>query len=248
VPPGSSAGEFPGATTLVVERLRAGYGDVEVLREVSFEVGAREVVALVGANGAGKTTALRAISGLVRPRGGVVRFGGTRIDALPPHEIVARGLLQVPEGRKIFPSLSVQENLELGAYLPGARARRAEALARIAALFPILAERRRQAAGTLSGGEQQMLAIGRSLMGGPRLLMLDEPSLGLAPLVVDRIFEVIEAIHRQGIPVLLVEQNVQRCLTIAHRAYVLEQGTVALSGPGSELLARDEVRRAYLGL
>ncbi|MBI3454623.1 MAG: ABC transporter ATP-binding protein [Candidatus Rokubacteria bacterium] len=233
---------------LVVDGLRAGYGDVEVLRGVSFEVGPREVVALVGANGAGKTTTLRAISGLIRPAAGAIRFAGARLDARRPHEIVARGLLQVPEGRKIFPSLTVQENLDLGAYLPAAKARRAQTLAHVFALFPILAERRRQAAGTLSGGEQQMLAIGRSLMGGPRLLMLDEPSLGLAPLVVERIFEVIRTINAQGIPVLLVEQNVQRSLAIADRAYVLEQGTVRLAGPGRELLAREEVRKAYLGL
>jgi len=233
---------------LALDDLRAGYGDVAVLRGVSLAVAPGEVVALVGPNGVGKTTTLRAISGLIRPTGGAIRFAGARIDALPPHDIVARGLLQVPEGRKIFPSLTVQENLDLGAYLPAAKARRVETRERVFALFPILAERRRQAAGTLSGGEQQMLAIGRSLMGGPRLLMLDEPSLGLAPLVVDRIFEVIGTIHRQGIPVLLVEQNVQRALAIADRAYVLEQGAVALSGSGSDLLARDEIRRAYLGL
>lgn len=233
---------------LVAEGLRAGYGDVQVLRGVSFEVGPGEIVALVGANGAGKTTTLRAVSGLLRASGGAIRFAGARIDGLPPHAIVARGLLQVPEGRKIFPSLSVQENLDLGAYLPRAKARRAEALDRVLALFPILGERRRQAAGTLSGGEQQMLAIARSLMGSPRLLMLDEPSLGLAPLMVERIFDVIHAINGQGTPVLLVEQNVQRSLAIADRAYVLEHGAVALSGPGRELLTREEVRKAYLGL
>ncbi len=233
---------------LVLDGLRAGYGDVEVLRGVSLDVGPREVVALVGANGAGKTTTLRAISGLLRPTGGAIRFEGARIDARPPHEIVARGLLQVPEGRKIFPSLTVQENLDLGAYRRADRARRAETREGVFALFPILAERRGQAAGTLSGGEQQMLAIGRSLMGGPRLLMLDEPSLGLAPLVVDRIFEVIRTINAEGIAVLLVEQNVQRSLAIADRAFVLEQGTVALAGRGRDLLARPEVRTAYLGL
>ncbi|MBI2469384.1 MAG: ABC transporter ATP-binding protein [Candidatus Rokubacteria bacterium] len=233
---------------LAVERLRAGYGDVLVLRDVTLEVGSAEIVALVGANGAGKTTTLRAVSGLIRPIAGAIRFGGERIDGLAPYEIVARGLVQVPEGRKIFPSLTVQENLDLGAYLPAAKARRAEALARVLALFPILAERRRQAAGTLSGGEQQMLAIGRSLMGGPRLLMLDEPSLGLAPMVVDRILEVIHVINAQGTPVLLVEQNVQRSLAVAHRAYVLEHGAVALQGAARELLAREEVRKAYLGL
>ena len=243
--PARAAGAPP---VLDVDALRAGYGDVTVLRGVSFEVGPGEIVALVGANGAGKTTTLRTISGLLRPTGGAVRFVGERIDGLPTHEIVGRGLLQVPEGRKIFPSLSVQENLELGSYLPAAKARRAERLAQVLALFPILAERRRQSAGTLSGGEQQMLAIGRSLMGGPRLLMLDEPSLGLAPRVVDRIFEVIDRIRAQEIPVLLVEQNVHRSLALADRAYVLEQGAVTLSGRGAELAARDEVRRAYLGL
>jgi branched-chain amino acid transport system ATP-binding protein len=233
---------------LVLEGVRAGYGDVAVLRGVSLAVGPGELVALVGANGAGKTTTLRAISGLLPAGGGVIRFAGHRIDAWPPHRIVAGGLLQVPEGRKIFPSLSVRENLDLGGYLPAARPRRGERREQVFALFPVLAERQRQAAGTLSGGEQQMLAIGRSLMGGPRLLMLDEPSLGLAPRVVDRIFDVIAAINRQGVPVLLVEQNVQRSLGIADRAYVLEQGAVALSGPGPELLLRPEVRRAYLGL
>jgi branched-chain amino acid transport system ATP-binding protein len=233
---------------LAIEDLRAGYGDVAVLRGASLVVGPREIVALVGANGAGKTTTLRAVSGLIRPTGGAIHFEGARIETLSPHEIVGRGLLQVPEGRKIFPSLTVQENLDLGAYARAAKARRAETRARVFALFPILAERRRQAAGTLSGGEQQMLAIGRSLMGGPRLLMLDEPSLGLAPQVVDRIFDVIRTINADGVPILLVEQNVQRSLAIADRAYVLEQGIVALSGPGRELLERDEVRKAYLGL
>jgi branched-chain amino acid transport system ATP-binding protein len=233
---------------LVLEEVRAGYGDVAVLRGVSLAVGPGELVALVGANGAGKTTTLRAISGLLPAAGGAIRFAGQRIDAWPPHRIVAGGLLQVPEGRKIFPSLSVRENLDLGGYLPGARGRRGERREQVFALFPVLAERQRQAAGTLSGGEQQMLAIGRSLMGGPRLLMLDEPSLGLAPRVVDRIFDVIATINRQGVPVLLVEQNVQRSLGIADQAYVLDQGTVVLSGPGSELLRREEVRRAYLGL
>jgi branched-chain amino acid transport system ATP-binding protein len=233
---------------LGVEALRAGYGDVPVLHEVSLAVGEREVVALVGANGAGKTTTLRAISGLIAATGGEIRFAGERIDGRAPHDVVARGLLQVPEGRKIFPSLTVFDNLLLGGYLPAARARRAERLEQVLGLFPVLAERRRQAAGTLSGGEQQMLAIGRSLMGGPRLLMLDEPSLGLAPRMVDRIFEVILAIRHQGIPVLLVEQNVHRSLAIADRAYVLEHGVVALAGAGPDLAARPDVRKAYLGL
>ena len=233
---------------LVLDGVHAGYGDVAVLRGVSLAVGPGEVVALLGANGVGKTTTLRAISGLIRAAAGAIRFDGAPIHDLRPHDIVGRGLLQVPEGRKIFPSLTVQENLDLGAYLPAVKAGRAQARERVFVLFPVLAERRRQTAGTLSGGEQQMLAIGRSLMGGPRLLMLDEPSLGLAPRVVDRIFEVIGTINRQGTPVLLVEQNVQRSLAIADRAYVLEQGRVALAGTGRELLERDDVRKAYLGL
>jgi branched-chain amino acid transport system ATP-binding protein len=233
---------------LAVEGLRGGYGDVPVLRGVSLEVGAGEIVALVGANGAGKTTTLRAIAGLLAPSGGTVRLGGRRIEGRAPHEIVALGLTLVPEGRKIFPSLTVLENLELGAYLPGARAHRRTSLARVMDLFPVLADRRRQSAGTLSGGEQQMLAIARALMGTPRLLMLDEPSLGLAPLVVERIFGVIETINAGGMPVLLVEQNVQRSLALAARAYVLEQGAIALAGPARELATRADVRRAYLGL
>jgi branched-chain amino acid transport system ATP-binding protein len=233
---------------LTVGDLRAGYGDVPVLRGVSLEVAAGEIVALVGPNGAGKTTTLRAVAGLLAPTAGTVRFEGHRIAGRPAHEVVARGLLLVPEGRKLFPSLTVQENLDLGAYLREAKARRAESLDRVLSLFPILGERRRQTAGTLSGGEQQMLAIGRSLMGRPRLLMLDEPSLGLAPLVVDRIFDVVQRISVEGMPVLLVEQNVRRSLQIAQRAYVLQQGAITLAGPARELLAHEDIRRAYLGL
>jgi branched-chain amino acid transport system ATP-binding protein len=232
---------------LAVRDLRAGYRDVPVLRGVSLAVGPGEIVALVGANGAGKTTTLRAIAGLLPPGSGEVHFGGRRIDGVPPHEIVARGLVLTPEGRRIFPSLTVRENLDLGGYRPAARARRRASLDRVMTLFPVLAERQRQAAGTLSGGEQQMLAIARSLMARPRLLMLDEPSLGLAPLVVDRIFEVIQTINRDGTPVLLVEQNVHRALALADRAYVLDRGEVLLAGPASALAAREDVRRAYLG-
>jgi branched-chain amino acid transport system ATP-binding protein len=256
--PGSEGGAAPGrlpeggaiadAPVLIVRDLHAGYRDVPVLRGVSLAVGPGEIVALVGANGAGKTTTLRSIAGLLVPAEGEIHFGGTRIDGVPPHEVVARGLVLTPEGRKIFPSLTVRENLDLGGYLPAARARRRASLDRVTALFPILAERQRQTAGTLSGGEQQMLAIARSLMARPRLLMLDEPSLGLAPLFVDRIFEVIQAINRDGIPVLLVEQNVHRALALATRGYVLEQGTVTLTGSGPALAAREDVRRAYLGL
>jgi branched-chain amino acid transport system ATP-binding protein len=241
-------GAAPASPVLEVRDLHAGYRDVPVLRGVSLAVGSGEIVALVGANGAGKTTMLRAIAGLLAPSGGEIHFAGARIDGVPAHEVVARGLVLTPEGRKIFPSLTVRENLDLGGYLPDARSRRAASLDRVMALFPILRDRQRQAAGTLSGGEQQMLAIARSLMARPRLLMLDEPSLGLAPLVVDRIFDVIQAINRDGTPVLLVEQNVHRSLALAARAYVLEQGVVALQGSASALAAREDVRRAYLGL
>jgi branched-chain amino acid transport system ATP-binding protein len=233
---------------LEVRDLHAGYRDVPVLRGISLTVGAGEIVALVGANGAGKTTTLRAIAGLLAPSRGEIHFGGARIDGAPAHEVVARGLVLTPEGRKIFPSLTVRENLDLGGYLPGARSRREASRERVMGLFPILRDRQRQPAGTLSGGEQQMLAIARSLMSEPRLLMLDEPSLGLAPLIVDRILDVIQAINRDGTPVLLVEQNVHRALALATRAYVLEQGAVTLTGAGPALAAREDVRRAYLGL
>jgi branched-chain amino acid transport system ATP-binding protein len=233
---------------LEVRELVAGYSEVEVLHGVSLQVGAGEVVALVGSNGAGKTTTLRAISGLIKPAAGQVFFDGRRVDGLDPHLIVRLGIVQVPEGRKIFPSLTVLENLELGAYVPEARRYRAESLKLVFQLFPVLAERSRQPAGTLSGGQQQMLAIGRALMARPRLLMLDEPSLGLAPNVVTEIFRKVSQIRESGTTVLLVEQNVRRALRVADRGYVLENGRVVLEGSGTELLANDHVRRAYLGL
>lgn len=233
---------------LEVSHLHAGYGDVVAVRDVSFRVDEGEIVALVGSNGAGKTTTLKAISQVVPPRRGEITFRGRRIDRLPSHAIVELGLIHVPEGRKLFPHMTVQENLQLGSYTQLARRARASTLARVYALFPILAERRNQAAGTLSGGEQQMCAIGRGLMGLPRLLMLDEPSLGLAPIIVLQILEVIREINRQGITVLLVEQNVQHSLKLSHRAYVMENGSLVLDGRGEELLASDEMRRAYLGL
>jgi branched-chain amino acid transport system ATP-binding protein len=245
LPEGGGASAPP---VLEVRDLHAGYGDVPVLRGISLTVGAGEIVALVGANGAGKTTTLRAIAGLLAPSRGEIHFGGARIDGVAAHEVVARGLVLTPEGRKIFPSLTVRENLDLGGYLPAARSRREASRERVMGLFPILRDRQRQPAGTLSGGEQQMLAIARSLMSEPRLLMLDEPSLGLAPLIVDRILDVIQAINRDGTPVLLVEQNVHRALALATRAYVLEQGAVTLTGAGPALAAREDVRRAYLGL
>ncbi len=224
------------------------YGDLPALRGVDLVVEPGETLSVVGANGAGKTTMLRAISALLRPRRGEVRFEGERIDRLPCHRVVERGVVHVPEGRKIFPSLTVRENLELGSYTRAAKARRAESLSRVFVLFPRLQERAAQAAGTLSGGEQQMLAIGRALMTIPKLLMLDEPSLGLAPLIVQEIFQTIAAINRAGTTVLLVEQNTRQALALSRRGYVLENGRVALVGSGEELLGNEHVRRAYLGL
>ncbi|MDR7554325.1 MAG: ABC transporter ATP-binding protein [Armatimonadota bacterium] len=227
--------------------LTAGYGRLAAVRDVSLTVEAGELVAVVGANGAGKTTTLRVLSGLLRPWGGEVWFDGVRIDGRPAHEIVGRGLGHIPEGRRLFPEMTVRENLEMGAYPRHAKAARRQTLELVFTLFPVLRDRQRQLAGTLSGGEQQMLAIGRGLMGRPRLLLLDEPSIGLAPLMVARIFEVVAAINREGIAVLLVEQNVHHALQLARRAYVLEHGAVVAEGEGRALLQRDELRRACLG-
>jgi branched-chain amino acid transport system ATP-binding protein len=224
------------------------YGDLPALRGVDLAVEAGETLSVVGANGAGKTTLLRTISGLLRPRRGEVRFAGERIDRLPCHRVVERGVVHVPEGRKIFPSLTVRENLELGSYTRAAKACRAESLEHVVTLFPRLRERGGQAAGTLSGGEQQMLAIGRALMARPTLLMLDEPSLGLAPLVVAEIFRTIAAINRAGTTVLLVEQNTRQALALSRRGYVLENGRVVLVGSGADLLGNAHVKRAYLGM
>jgi branched-chain amino acid transport system ATP-binding protein len=232
---------------LRVEGLEAGYGDLVAVRDVSLTVEPGELVALIGSNGAGKTTTLRAICGLIRPRRGVVELAGARIDGLASAAIAARGIAHVPEGRQLFPSMTVRENLELGARTPESRRRRAETLAHVYALFPRLGERHAQLAGTLSGGEQQMAAIGRALMAGPRILVLDEPSLGLAPVVVTAIFENLAAINRAGTTVLLVEQNVLRALRLCARAYVLENGAVTLSGARETLLADEGVKRAYLG-
>ena len=233
---------------LEVKGLDVSYGDVPALREVSMTVGAGESVSALGANGAGKSTLLRAISGLLRPRQGTIELDGTRLDRLPAYEIAALGIAHVPEGRRVLPDMSVEENLELGAYLPKPKARRKETLGWIYEIFPRLAERRRQRAGTLSGGEQQMLAVGRGLMLRPRLLMLDEPSLGLAPIVVDMTFEKIAEVRRQGIAILLVEQNVQRALGLTDRGYVLEQGRIVLQGTSRELLENPHVKVAYLGM
>ena len=232
---------------LRLDGIEAGYGDLVAVRDVSLEVRAGELVALIGSNGAGKTTTLRAICGLIRLRRGIVELDGARIDGLSSAAIVGRGVAHVPEGRQLFPSMTVRENLELGARTPEGRRRRSETLERVYALFPLLAERHAQLAGTLSGGEQQMAAIGRALMARPRILMLDEPSLGLAPVVVGAIFENLVTINRDGTTVLLVEQNVLRALRLCARAYVLENGIVTLAGTRDELLADEGVKRADLG-
>jgi branched-chain amino acid transport system ATP-binding protein len=232
---------------LEVKALRVHYGAIEALRAIDLEVPAGEVVALIGANGAGKTTTLRAISKMIRPSGGSVRFLGEDVTGLPSHRLVARGMAHAPEGRGIFLNLTVGENLALGAYLRTDRAGIAKDAERAFALFPILAERRAQVAGTLSGGEQQMLAVARALMSRPKLMLLDEPSLGLAPQVVELIFGVLRDLNRDGVALLLVEQNAHKALQLAHRAYVLETGAIAMQGTGKELLASPEVRKAYLG-
>ncbi len=233
---------------LEVRGLSVAYGDVRVLHGVTLTVGRGEIVSLVGANGAGKTTALRAISGLLPTLEGEVRLDGAPLTGLGASHIVERGIAHVPEGRQLFTNMTVEENLEMGAYLPGAKAAAAESLRRVTALFPRLEERGRQLAGTLSGGEQQMLAIGRALMSCPRLLILDEPSLGLAPIMVKAIFEAIARVNAEGTTVLLVEQNLVQSLRLSHRGYVLETGHVVLEGTGTELLANPHTRKAFLGL
>jgi branched-chain amino acid transport system ATP-binding protein len=233
---------------LHVEQLDVFYGDVQALDSVSLDVEDGAIVAIVGANGAGKTTLIRALAGMNRSAAGRVVFRGENILGWPSHRICNLGIGQVAEGRQIFPTLTVDENLDIGAMLPRARAGRAENRERVLALFPVLAERLRQPAGTLSGGEQQMLAIARCLMGAPQLIMFDEPSLGLAPTIVHRLLDTIRDLNRAGVTCLLVEQNVALSLKLASRAYVLENGRVTLSGAGGELLADDRVRSAYLGL
>jgi len=233
---------------LSVEALDLYYGDAQALSEVSLEVPQGEIVAIVGANGAGKSSLIRTIAGIERARSGRIRFKGTQIEALESHRICDLGIGQVAEGRQVFPSLTVEENLETGAMLPRARAATRRKLSEVYAMFPRLMERRRQLAGTMSGGEQQMLAIGRCLMGSPELIMFDEPSLGLAPTVVQEVLHTIRALHASGITILLVEQNVAVSLKISQHAYVLENGRVVMSGPGTQLLHDDRVRQAYLGL
>ena len=236
------------APLLQVEGLDLYYGDAQALSGVSIEIAAGEVVAIVGANGAGKSSLIRAIHGIERPAAGRVRFDGADITGWASHRVCETGVGHVAEGRQVFPNLSVLENLEMGATLKRARAAETATLDRVFGLFPRLAERRRQAAGTLSGGEQQMLAIGRCLMGQPRLIMFDEPSLGLAPAIVQEMFRIVRRLNEEGLTVLLVEQNVMASLKIAHRGYVLENGRIELSGTGSDLLSNDLVRKAYLGL
>jgi len=233
---------------LRLEGIDAFYGDLQALAEVSLEVRDGEIVALVGANAAGKSTTLRVISGLVTPRRGRVLLNDGDLTGVPAHRRVDRGIVQVPEGRRLFPFMTVAENLLLGAHAARARDERDRTLAHVYELFPVLGERRTQLAGSLSGGEQQMCAIGRALMARPRILMLDEPTLGLAPVLVARIFETVRTINGQGVTVLLVEQNVRQALTLAHRACVLESGRLVLEGQARELLGDDRLKRAYLGL
>jgi branched-chain amino acid transport system ATP-binding protein len=234
---------------LTLEQIDVYYGNIQALWKVSLRVEGGEIIAIVGSNGAGKSTILRSTTGLIKPRRGSITFDSSRIDGLSPDEIVRRGVSMVPEGRELFPRMTVRENLELGAaYIDRAYGQTTESVDWVLSLFPVLGERSKQQAGTLSGGEQQMLAIGRALMSRPKLLMLDEPSLGLAPLLVAGVFRTIRQINQEGVTVLLVEQNVRQSLTLAHRAYVLENGRMLMEGKGKELIADRHVKEAYLGL
>jgi branched-chain amino acid transport system ATP-binding protein len=232
---------------LKIENLEVAYGNIKAIKGISLEVNQGEIVTLIGSNGAGKSTTLRAISGILKPRSGSITFNGERIDGVEGHEIVAKGICQSPEGRRIFPKMTVDENLDLGAFLRNDKAGITADRERVLELFPRLRERIDQKAGTMSGGEQQMLAVGRALMGSPKLLLLDEPSMGLAPVLVDMIFETIEKINKQGTTILLVEQNALAALNVADRAYVLESGSIKMSGKAKDLISNDEVTKAYLG-
>lgn len=234
--------------TLLVNQLYASYGDLQALSDISLKVEPRQVVALVGANAAGKSTVINCLSGTIRQKRGEITFRGQRIDHLPANKIVELGIIQVPEGRRVFPFMSVLENIEMGAYLPGPRAKRKANMEMVFELLPLLKDRRKQMAGSLSGGEQQMLAIGRALMSEPKLIMLDEPTLGLAPIIVDKVFDLIVDIRKQGTTVLLVEQNVQHALDIADYAYVVGNGALLMEGTGKALLRDEALISAYMGI
>jgi branched-chain amino acid transport system ATP-binding protein len=233
---------------LKVKGIDVFYGDLQVLWDVSFEVKEKEILVLVGANGAGKSTTIRAVSSLLTPRKGSIEFDGVRLDKTPPYNVIAHGIVHVPEGRRLFPQMSVEENLIMGTLYGDAKANRSKTMNRVYGLFPRLRERQKQLAGTLSGGEQQMLAVGRGLMSLPKLMMFDEPSLGLAPILVQDIFRIVRKINEEGVTVLLVEQNVRQTLAMCHRAYVLENGRVVLEGTGQALMANQHVKEAYLGI
>jgi len=234
--------------TLEVRGVRGGYGDVTVLKDVNLDVRDREVVALVGANGAGKSTLLRTMSGLLRPTAGEITFNGERIDHAPPHHVVDLGFVQVPEGKQLFSQMTVEENLLVGAMCPRARGERQKTLEEVYDLFAEIADKRTRQAGSLSGGEQQMVAVGRALMARPKILAMDEPSLGLAPVVVDRLFGVLQKIRESGMTILLIEQNVQQTLEMADRGYVMENGQIVLTGAGPELLGNEHLKTHYLGV
>jgi branched-chain amino acid transport system ATP-binding protein len=244
-PDAAATPRIAGDVLLDVRDLQVRYGAITAIKGISFHVLAGEIVALLGANGAGKTTTQKAVSGMLRPSAGSITFDGQRIDGIPPHRLIDLGVCHVPEGRHVFPRMTVEENLVMGAFR--FRSPDTDLLARVLDMFPRLKERYGQQAGTLSGGEQQMLAIGRALMGKPRLLLLDEPSMGLAPLIVEQIFEIVRGINADGVSVLVVEQNARQALTLADRGYVLETGELVLSGSGRELLDDDRIRAAYLG-
>lgn len=233
---------------LTIDKLNFSYGDMQVLWDIDLQVNEGEIVTVVGANGAGKSTTLMNISRLIKPKSGSITFLGSNLKGLESHEVVERGIVQVPEGRKIFPEMTVLENLRMGSFIKSARPSREANIERVFTMFPRLKEREKQLGGTMSGGEQQMLAIARGLMTNPKLLLLDEPSLGLSPLFVKIIFEIIQEINRQGVTILLVEQNVFQSLKIANRAYVLETGRVVMTGGGQELLSNDHVKKAFLGM
>lgn len=233
---------------LEVNNIHTYYGNIQALKGISITVNEGEIVTLIGSNGAGKSTTLKTISGLLRPRQGEIRFEGKTITGTPAHDVTGLGLVQVPEGRRVFSQMTVQENLEVGAYLRNDKDGIKQDMERIFTLFPRLRERRRQVAGTLSGGEQQMLAMGRAMMSRPRLLLLDEPSMGLAPLLVDTIFDTIESLNKSGTTILVVEQNARKALQVAHRGYVLQTGTITIGGDAKDLLADSRVIEAYLGL